>query len=367
MSKHELSLSKDYVPDWTVVDAVRELFQNALDQQTTVKDNQMFFDYDEETQTLRIGNKLSVLETKTLLLGSSTKRNDPNTIGQFGEGYKIATLVLTRLNKKLTFYNYGAREVWNPRFSKSKKYGCEILVFDVDKKYVWQKVPDNNLTITIEGITLEEYEDIVESNLHLQDVGEITTSEFGRILHEDRFQGKVFVNGLFVCEYRKYDNGYDFKPQYIKIDRDRKLADSFELEWLSSKMWGGVDSEKTVGLAKKGAADVNYIGSTWGISPSVSNRAYDDFIEEYGEGAVPVVDQKEYESIAKTRDYRPVFVSNAYSGMIKSSSKFEAPQPKVKKVRTVRSRLEEWKRNHNKVLSRRAKNKLQAIIDELTE
>lgn len=74
MSKFELSISPDYVPNWTVVDGVRELFQNALDQQTLLPNNEMFFSY--ENEILRVGNKSSVLGINTLLLGASTKRED---------------------------------------------------------------------------------------------------------------------------------------------------------------------------------------------------------------------------------------------------------------------------------------------------
>lgn len=32
MKKLELTIASDYVPSWTIVDGIRELFQNALDQ-----------------------------------------------------------------------------------------------------------------------------------------------------------------------------------------------------------------------------------------------------------------------------------------------------------------------------------------------
>ncbi|MNK69761.1 hypothetical protein D3C87_891570 [compost metagenome] len=370
MSKYELSLAKDYVPDWTVVDAVRELFQNALDQQVTVEGNEMFFNYNEQTQTLYIGNKLSVLDVKTLLLGASTKRNDPNTIGQFGEGYKIATLVLTRLEKKVTFYNYGAKEVWNPRFVKSRRYnGAEILTFFVDKKHPWTKVPDNNLTITIENITPLDYEDIVDSNLHLQDVGNCIQSKYGRILEEERYVGKVYVNGLFVCNYNEYTQGYDFKPEYIKIDRDRKLADSFELKWLSSKMLSGVDNTKTIEMIKKGAADVAFISSAvsdYTALNSISDKVYSSFIEEHGENAVPVIDQIDYEKLRNT-NYKPILVNQSYNAVIKNSQHYEEPIIKQRKRQTTRSKLEEWLKNHRQNLSKRAVKKLEGIIEELFE
>lgn len=330
MSKYELSLAPDYVPEWGVVEAVRELFQNAIDQQTTLPDNAMFSNYDAEKQLLSVGNKNSVLEVKTLLLGSTTKANDSKTIGQHGEGYKVATLVLTRLGKVVTFYNYGAREVWRPRFVKSRRYGTQVLTFFVDKKYIWQSVPDNNLSIEIEGITPEEYAKIVESNLHLQDVGDVIETPRGRILEDEKFKGKVFVNGLFVCKYEPYQYGYDFKPEYIKLDRDRKLVSDFDLQWLSSTMWAQSGApEKVIQLAKEGRADVHYVGSQYfylsdSSRANLYDAAYDTFIREYGANAVPVSSQSELEIISP--NYKPIIVPESYKHLIQKSSNYKLPE-----------------------------------------
>ena len=110
-TKIELTIAPNYVPSWGIVEAIRELFQNALDQQEQYPDNEMDWSYDEDEQKITISNKTSTLTAQTLLLGATSKAGDVSTIGQFGEGYKIATLVLLRNNKKITFYNYGAKEV----------------------------------------------------------------------------------------------------------------------------------------------------------------------------------------------------------------------------------------------------------------
>lgn len=56
MANYELTVSMGYVPTWTHVDAVREIFQNAKDEETVNPENKMFFDYNEETETLMIEN-----------------------------------------------------------------------------------------------------------------------------------------------------------------------------------------------------------------------------------------------------------------------------------------------------------------------
>ena len=121
MSKHQLTISPTYVQDWTYIEAVRELFQNALDNQVVDKDNIMYFAYNEEAQELIIGNKTSKLEVNSLLMGYSSKRDDEDTIGRHGEGYKVALMVLLREGKTVTIQNYGKKELWSSRLIKSRK------------------------------------------------------------------------------------------------------------------------------------------------------------------------------------------------------------------------------------------------------
>jgi hypothetical protein len=347
MRKYELTLSPDYVPGWSAIDAVRELFQNALDQEVMQEDNKMFFGYrlrNDNVHILYVGNKSSVLEAKTLLMGSSTKRTNKDTIGKFGEGYKVATLVLLRLGFKVTFYNYGAKEVWQPRFVKSRRYGGEnILTFFINDKWPWEKVPDNNLTIEIEGITPELYKEIVETNLHLQDVGETIETSYGRILLEERYKGKVFVNGLWVCNYDQYLLGYDFKPAHINIDRDRKLVSDFDLKWLSSKMWGATSDPRIVELAAKNAADVQYVTLHLHQLPydklnELYDKAFDDFVKENGTKAIPVTDQAELENVPS--GYKAVIVPESRQSLVKASKKYVEPEKPVKQ--TFSRRLQDW-------------------------
>jgi len=369
MSKFELSIAKDYVPSWSYLDGVRELFQNALDQQTVVEDNKMFFSYNEETETLTIGNKLSVLDTSSLLLGATTKSDDEETIGQFGEGYKIATLVLTRENHSVVFYNYGAKEVWRPRFVKSRRYKTDVLTFFVDKKYPWQQTPHHNLIIEINNITKEQYNEIVETNLHLQDIGKYFETDKGRILLEDKYKGKVFVNGLFVCDYKDYQYGYDFKPSQLNIDRDRKLVDNFDLKWLASEMWlkqNGNEEMKRIAaeLIKENKADVEFIKDVWVSGSFYTQTAevvHETFKDEYGENAVPVSTQNELETVSG--DYKPIMVSNEYKEIVQSSPKYKEPM-KIYKP-SPKERIEEWIEDHKQSLSKRAITEMESILEDL--
>lgn len=75
MRKYELSISADYVPEWGVVEAVREFFQNAIDEETRDSSNTMIFSYNEGERKLTIGNKHSELDIKSLLLGNTSKND----------------------------------------------------------------------------------------------------------------------------------------------------------------------------------------------------------------------------------------------------------------------------------------------------
>lgn len=376
MTKYELSLTPDYVPDWGLVEAMRELFQNALDQQTVAPDNEMFYEYHEDVQSFHIGNKLSILEPKSLLLGATSKANDAKTIGKFGEGYKIAALVLTRLGKKVTFFNYGAREVWRFRFSKSRKYESTILVCEVDKKFPWAAVPNNNLTIVVEGITEEESFEIGEYNLHMQEGMNFWQTAKGRILLDNDLKGKMFVNGLYVSTNADFHYGYDFKPDQIQLDRDRRLIQDFNLKWTTSQMWTSFRDEDVAWdydaidavtrMLEAGAPDVAYFKSAnaYRTEPTkytaIVDHAYESFKHDHGINAVPVTSQEELKAVPVS--HKPIIVKDAYKDAIISSPKYRAP--KVLARASLRDRVEEWLAKYGPNIKKPYRKELQRILDE---
>ena len=237
MRKYELSISADYVPEWGTTEAIREFFQNSIDEETRDSSNKMFFDYDSESQTIRIGNKHSDLDIKTLLFGVTTKNKDSAMIGNHGEGYKIATVVLLRLGKTVVFQNYCRREIWRPRLVKSRRYGGALVpTFFVEPEAVWKKVPEHSLIIEITGITPEDYQRIYECNLHLQEDYSHRDTSYGAVLDDEENKGCIFVGGLFICKEPRLDIGIDFKPKVVRLERDRSMVNSFDVQWYAARM-----------------------------------------------------------------------------------------------------------------------------------
>lgn len=338
MRKYELSISADYVPSWGIVEAVREFFQNAIDEETRDSSNKMMLSYDEEKKVLTIGNKHSELDIKSLLFGNTTKNDDSEMIGNHGEGYKIATVVLLRNEKTVTFYNYCRREVWRPRLVRSRKYeGMLVPTFFVETSAIWEKIPEHSLMIEIGGITAEEYEKIKEANLHMQVYQKIETI-YGDILEDEKYKGKVFVGGLFICEEPGLDIGVDFKPSYVRLERDRSMVNSFDIKWYSSRM---VENARNAELMKK---SLNSYSGTYIMQECVpmdlKNEIAEDFINEFGAKAVPVSSQEDMEGMKK-RGYKPVIVSESKKKVILSSEYFADVEEENKRIREMQKPLYE--------------------------
>lgn len=361
MRKFELTITPSYVPSWGIVEAVRELFQNALDQEKQHEDNTMSWSYDADAQRLSISNKSSVLEASSLLLGQTSKADDESTIGQFGEGYKIATLVLLRNNKHVTFYNYGKKEIWRPRFVNSRRFGTQILTFFVETLKIWDKAPDNNLTIVIDGITEDEFKQhIVPANLHMQtNYKVVDETSIGQVLDIPGINGQVFVNGLFVCNFEPYQYSYNFNPGTIQLDRDRKMVSDFDLRWQASKMWSFSDKTDLItALLVAGKADVAYLKNVSTFSDrqyKLREEAFNKFVSMYGSRAVPVCNQLEAAEVPK--GWTPIIVPESFQGMIKASTKWAS----------VEMDLAQDMANNKTDKANQLIDKLQELIGDLTE
>ena len=374
LSKFQLTLSTDYVPDWTCVEAVRELFQNALDNQTVNPENEMFWEYLAAENILRIGNKTSVLTLDSLLLGFSTKRDDERTIGTHGEGYKIALMVLLREGKEVTIYNYGRGEVWRTRLVRSRKFnGVSVPEILVDRKYRWLRKPSHDLIIEIRGISEEEYQAIVESNLHLQGKleGYSTENNSGFILTDPRYQGKFFVNGLFICHNTNFWYGYDVNPKYIRLDRDRKLVDTIDLAFVTSRMWRYANQPKLVAqMLMADFLDVRYVKSLAYYRPYSDERQIDsdiqrelreEFKSSYGNNAVPVSDNYTLERVQRSKqDVRPVLVSKPVVEYLENDDEVASVE-----FVPVKTRLMEWYEGVESKLTEEEKDSFLAILEDL--
>lgn len=323
-SKFELTISVNYASNWGITEAVREFIQNARDEQVQNSDNKMFLKYDRDNQKFIVGNKNSVLNINSLLLGVTSKENSNDTIGQFGEGYKIATTVLLRLGKSVTFYNYAMNEIWTTKLVRSRRYGGELVpTFYVEKAtglFKSRVIEDYSLIIEIEDIDDSEYEDIKESVLYLQDSYSKDKTPYGEILTDDKYKGKVFVSGLYVCTNSNLNRGYNFNPDQIKLGRDRNITADFDIKWTASRMLSHINSKDSENLYKLSSTfDGQYIPNF--ISSDIRMNMATRFIEENGNDAYPVSDQEEYDEASKA-GLKPIYVSDTQKSLLLASNKF---------------------------------------------
>ena len=218
--KITLSLSPNYVKDWSLREAIRELLQNGLDQSRKLVESELILDYDAKTKTLRIGATNCELKKKSLLLGETDK--DENDLGTFGEGYKLAILVLCRQLLEVNVYT-GA-ELWTSNFEHSKEFNANVLVISI----VPAKEFSKDVIFEVKGIGPELFEQVI-SKIYLPDVEDNTVLK-GRA-------GQIYVGGLFVCHVEELQEGYNFAIGAIPLNRDRNMAHSFDVEYAASQIW----------------------------------------------------------------------------------------------------------------------------------
>lgn len=328
MRRIELGMSLEYVSNWTIVDAIREIFQNSLDEEIENPENKWYFNYDKENQILRVGNKLSKLSTKSLLLGQSSKRDNFNTIGQHGEGYKVATIVLLREGCGVKVYNYNEKEIWTAKVIKSKRYGADIGVFDIEKVSRFKEVPEHSLIFEVTNISQEVYEQIKDKNLWLQeDLGEVIEAEgCGKVLLDEKYKGRIYVKGLYVCSKSYVEYGYDFEPKMINLDRDRGLVDSLNLQFQIGKLMANTKNAEFLKEARK-TWDGSYtrIYTTCdSVYSEVYSDAYNQFRGKYGLDAYPCTDTEKFNKL-KNRGVNVAMVTDNEYHYITNAPGYEPP------------------------------------------
>ena len=327
---YELTLVRDYVSRWGLPEAIRELLQNAIDSESP-------FVYSfkrtlDEGITLRLNSEFASLPAKTLLLGTTSKADSEDSIGSFGEGYKIALLVLTRLNYKVEVLN--GHKIWTPRFRHSQKYDTELLVIDETD------APDKTnkgLTFVVHGLDEDDMNAIVESCLRMQShIGAIKQTPKGDILLEK--PGKLYVGGLFICNTGMH-YGYNIKPQFLKLERDRQTVASWELAYLTKEMWFATEEfDKIAEMMEDGVPDLDQ--AEYGSPELVREACYKLFRKKHP-GKVIVKNNEDMEKMVAAG--MTVYVSGAsFYGGVSSSKSYKSENHREITVRKPLQILKDW-------------------------
>ena len=240
-----LTLSQDYVQDWEFWEAIRELLQNMSD-----CEKHSFDEYNSQgDRWVSIRTFDGVIPRDTLLLGNSGKRHDNSKVGMYGEGYKLAFLVLTRMGYQVRIKN--GFDKWIVTFEDHPQLGTECLCVEIVEGFYNVEDTDGiTVDITVQGLSQEDsevlnrnYIESVTNNWHPEDIlvdydgcqifryaTDVDLEDRGSLCDEGNPK-KVFVNGLFVCDLDdKYVFSYNLTPDKISLDRDRKSVDTWDLQ-----------------------------------------------------------------------------------------------------------------------------------------
>lgn len=304
---YELPLTRNYVANWGVKEAIREFLQNALD-----SDSPFSYFYDTTNQTLSITSQFSTLDKTTLLLGATSKAEDNSKIGSFGEGYKIAMLVLTRLNHKVEIFNNDV--VWEPEFRVSKQFGAETL--HVKERKVKRGEPNVGVTFRIHDIFTEEYHEIRKTCLQMQspnEYGGFIMTPYGQILTEK--PGYVYVGGLLINITPGMKYGYNFDPEQVKLERDRQTVGTWDLLNATCKLWYSVADkhmDTIITMIEDHSYDLRY--AEYNAEPIIKEALAKAFKEKFP-NSIPVKSKEELDKLLE-RGFKNVVYVNENHGTL---------------------------------------------------
>ena len=257
-------MSLDYVKNWSWWEALRELISNAIDTQSEyaiVKDN----------NNLIIADNGKGLQIKQLLFGVSEK-DSPEAIGQFGEGLKLALLVLTRMGKRVLIQS-GDLRIEN---DKNIIDGITVL-----KLNYWKDINVPGTEIIIYDWDGETFDDRFLSK---NDDRIIDSNKYGKILTEN----KLFVKGIYVMDLPDFSFGYECNE--IKMNRDRSAVDNWTIEYSVGQIWSSIENKEAwkyfFEVVKNGCKEKSVHINNYRLTPEAKIALTEGFALSFGKDSV---------------------------------------------------------------------------------
>jgi len=280
-------IKASYVADWTLVEALRELVANGLDAQTQHSAG-FGHTYLGSRKTLTLRNLGVKLPLDALYFGGSEKADNSTLIGKYGEGLKLAMLVIARTpGVRMRVLN--GDETWLPAFEKDTKTGLESLVVHIKKA----EEQGSDFVITVTGVEPSVWTKVRDMFIALKPQKTVWKSSTGSILPKSE-AGNIFVKGVRCANLPEFEYGYNIESE-IDTGRDRRIPNISELrqhigdllrEWSPEGEDAQARSGRLYDLLAKGQGEAAALqsGSLWFLRHDLRAR----FLEVHGPNAVPV-------------------------------------------------------------------------------
>lgn len=268
IKNYEITISPNYVSNWGINEAIREILQNAIDADKNGYKKSIYYSED----TLYINNEGISLSAKDLILGCSSKSDQDGMIGKYGEGFKLALVVLLR--KGMNVYVDNNEKLWSPSFKVSEQFGTQVLNIEES-----DNGRGEGLTFVISPVDKQLYNSLLNYFPCIDEsFGNVVNCENGQILLDKQFKGKMYVEGLYIQTDDNFQYGYNFNSDVVELDRDRKAINYYELRALTAQSIVTAEecNKEIFDAITKSCVDVRDI-------EEVIDEASESFLEEYRE------------------------------------------------------------------------------------
>jgi len=220
-------ITLEYRKHWTEWEAIRELVQNALDSD---KETTRIYKQD---GNLIIEDKGKGLQVKHLLLGISEKQDKENARGQFGEGLKIALIVLKRLGYDVEII--------------SNDLHCKVDVAEIEGEKCLKIIYEHNgLTFNGTKIIIHNYKGSTYENrfimngnktilFHNDFWGDIIEKPYGEK------DGELYVKDIYVCKLKNSEFSYNLNR--IQLEESRNVPNEYTVKRNMAMVWSSCNDK----------------------------------------------------------------------------------------------------------------------------